>query len=68
MGPDSRAISRPIEEIGRGGLDIEDKGNIEDYLYVNVEDQYTGKINITQPQIIGSIINDSQLPNNTVPR
>ena len=68
VGPDSGATTRTIEEIERAGLDIEDKGNIENYLGVNVEDQENGKVNLTQPQIIDSIINDIQLPNNTAPR
>ena len=67
MGTDSGAIDREIEEIDRAGLDIEDKGNIKDYLGINVDDQDNGKINLTQPQIIDSIINDVQLPKNTAP-
>ena len=62
------AINKAIEEIERAGLDIEGKVNIEDYLGVNIEEQYNGKIRLTYPQISDSIINDVHLPKNTVPR
>ena len=68
MGPDSGAINKSIEDIERAGLDIEDKGNIEDYLGLNVEEQDNGNINLTQPKIIDSIINDVQIVNNTAPQ
>ena len=47
---------------------MEDKGNIEDYLGVNIKEKENGKIKLTQPQIIDSIINNVQLPKNTTPR
>ena len=52
----------------KSGLDIEDKGNIEDYLGANIKEKGNGKINLTQNQIINSIINNVQLPKNTAPR
>ena len=39
MGPDSRAINKAIEEVERAGLEIEYRGNMEDYLGVNVKEQ-----------------------------
>ena len=68
MGPESGAIDKAIEEVAKSGLDIEDKGNIKDYLGVNIEEKDNGKINLTQPHIIYIIINDVQLPKNTAPR
>ena len=50
------------------GLDIEDKGNIEDSLWVNIEEKDNGNIRLTQPQVIDSIIKDVNLPKNTAPR
>ena len=68
MGPEYGDIERSIEEVERSGLEIEYKGNIEDYLSINVKEQENGNIKLTQPQIIDSIINDAQLPKNTAPQ
>ena len=68
MGSDPRAINKALEEIENLGLDIEERVNIEDYLGVNIEDQYSGNIKLTQPQIIYIIINDVHLPRNTTPQ
>ena len=68
MGPESGAIDKAIEEVDRSGLDIEDKGNTEDSLGDNIEEQGNDKIKLTKPQIIDSIINDVKLPQNTAPR
>ena len=65
---DSGSIDKGIEEVDGAGLDIEGKGSIDDYHGVNIEEQGKGKINITQPQTIDTIINDVQLPKNTAPR
>ena len=68
MGPDSGATDKAIEDVVRLRLDIEDKGNIDDYLVIIIKEQGNGKIKLTQPQIIDSIINDVNLPKNTAPR
>ena len=68
MGPESKSIDRAIKEIEKAGLDIEDKVNIEDYMGVNIKDKDNGNINLTQPQIINSVINNTQILNNTAPR
>ena len=36
MGPDSGAIYKEIEDVGRARLDIKDKENIKYYLGVNI--------------------------------
>ena len=38
MGTDPRAIDKVIEEIENSGFDIEDKGNIENCLWVSIEE------------------------------
>ena len=68
MGPASGAIDKAIEDVARSRLDIEGKVSIDDYLVVNIKKQGNGKIKLTQPQIIDSIINDVNLPKNTAPR
>ena len=68
MGPDSGTIDKAIEDVTISRLHIEDKGSIDDYLVVNTKEQGNGKMNLTQPQIIDSIINDVNLPKNTAPR
>jgi hypothetical protein len=58
--PDASAIDEAIQDIKKLGLDMEDQGDIEDYLGVNVE-----KVNdtfvLTQPQLIDQIIEDMDL-------
>ena len=68
MGPDSGAIDKEIEDVVRSSFYIKDKGSIDDYLGVNIKEQGNGKIKLTKPQIIDSIINDVKLPQNTAPR
>ena len=67
MGLEPGAIDRAIKDIEREGLYIEDKGNIEDYLSVNIKDQHNVNIKLTQPEIIDRIINDVQIPKNNAP-
>jgi hypothetical protein len=58
--PDSEAINKAIEEIKELGLDIDDQGDIEDYLGVNVE-RVGDTFVLTQPQLIDQIIEDLAL-------
>eukprot|EP00978_Attheya_sp_CCMP212_P023502 scaffold72215_cov47-Attheya_sp.AAC.2 len=58
--PDSEAINKAIEEIKALGLDIDDQGDIEDYLGVNVE-RVGDTFVLTQLQLINQIIEDLAL-------
>ena len=68
MGLESKAIEKVIKEIEKAGLYIEEKVKIEDYLGVNIEEQYKGNIRLTQPQIIDIILRNVNLPKNMAPR
>ena len=52
----------------RSGLDSGEKGNLKDYICVNIKDQDNVNIKLTQPHIIDIIINDVQIPKNTAPQ
>jgi hypothetical protein len=64
-------VNQAIKDLRRANFDIEDKGDIEDYLGINVEKLSDGRIKISQPQIIDSIIAEvpiaSHLKNKSTP-
>ena len=45
-------------DLQNSGFDIEDKGDISDYLGVHVEKLSDGKLKLSQPQLIQQIISD----------
>ena len=57
-------IDQAIKDLRDANFDIEDKGDIEDYLGMTIEKLSDGKIRITQPQIIQSIIDEVYIPPN----
>jgi hypothetical protein len=58
--PDASAIDEAIQDIKKLGLDMEDQGDIEDYLGVNVE-RVNNTFVLTQPHLIDQIIEDMDL-------
>eukprot|EP00957_Ditylum_brightwellii_P044644 3384721-Ditylum_brightwellii.AAC.1 len=52
------------EEIDQVINDLDDKGDIDDYLGMPIEKSSDGRIRITQPQIIQSIIDEVFIPHN----
>ena len=56
--PDNKAIDKAISEL-KERFDIEDQGDITDYLGVNVERLDDGRIKLSQPHLIDQIIKDA---------
>jgi hypothetical protein len=59
--PDASAIDKAIQGIKNLGLNIEDQGDIKDYLGVNVEMRVNDTFVLTQSQLIDQIIEDMEL-------
>ena len=60
-------MDKAIEELSETGLELEDQGDIKDYLGINFQYSDDGKIIMSQPQLIDSIIRDLQIKNPNVP-
>ena len=56
-------MDKAIEELRETGLELEDQGDIKDYLGINFQYSDDGKIIMSQPQLIDSIIRDLQIKN-----
>ena len=54
--PSNEAIDKVIEDINDAGFDIEDQGDLADYLGVNIERMDDGRIKLTQPHLIDQIL------------
>jgi hypothetical protein len=68
LSPSKKAIDQCIQELKDADFDIEDQGDICDYLGVQVHKDKKGRIHLTQPQLIKSIIQDMQFQDNTKER
>eukprot|EP00957_Ditylum_brightwellii_P093899 7150590-Ditylum_brightwellii.AAC.1 len=55
-GPSNKGIDKAIQELKRADLDIEDRGQLDDYLGLNII-QREGKIQLMQLQIILQVLN-----------
>ena len=58
--PSDQAIDEAVKLIG-DNADIEDKGEVTDYVGVHIERQEDGTIALTQPQLIQSILKELHL-------
>jgi hypothetical protein len=61
-GPDPAEIDKAIKELDDIGYDLEDKGDLNDYLGVNVETLTDGRIKLTQPHLIDQVVQMVNLP------
>ena len=68
MSPDPKEIDTAIKAIGKQGLDIEDRGDIGDYLGINFNYNEDNTIELTQPQLIDQIIEQAKLKSKQGPR
>jgi hypothetical protein len=68
LSPSKKAIDKAIQELREADFDVEDQGDICDYLGVRVDKTKDGKITLTQPQLIKSIIGDMHFQDNTKER
>lgn len=55
-------IEQAIKDIRATGCDIDDQGDLKDYLGVNVEKLPDGRIKLSQPHLIDQILNMANLP------
>jgi hypothetical protein len=62
--PDKTEIDKAIKDLRQAKFDIEDKGDIKDYLGVHVTKLENGQLKFWQPHLIEQIISDVQLPRN----
>ena len=66
--PDKTKVDKAIEDLRKANLDIEDQGDITDYLGINFTYQKDGTIIMSQPQLVDQIIHDVKLkPNSHLP-
>ena len=65
--PDNKAIDLAILEL-KQHFDLEDQGDITDYLGVNVEYLKNGDIKLTQPHLINQIVTEARISKRSVGR
>jgi hypothetical protein len=59
-GPNEDEINSAINDLRAADFDIEDKGDIIDYLGVRLSYEKDGKIKLWQPHLIDSIVKDAK--------
>ena len=66
--PDSKKIDEAIKQLKQSDLELEDQGDIADYIGINFTHRDDGTIIMSQPQLIDQIVKDLQLkPNAHLP-
>lgn len=60
-GPNQSKIEQIIKEMTKANLDITVKGDLQDFLGVNIERKDNGTIHPTQPHLIDKILKDLRL-------
>ena len=65
-GPDPKEIDQIIEDMQKAKLDIMVKGDLQDFLGVNIEQKEDGYIHLTQPHLIHHILKDLRLDKDNV--
>lgn len=68
MAPNSKNVQKAIDDLKGTGLDLEDRGDIGDYLGINFKYMDNDTIELTQPQIIQQIINQCKLKSKQGPK
>ncbi len=54
-GPDLQELNKIIEDMKKVGLDVTVKGDISDFLGINIQHHKNGTVHLTQPHLIDSI-------------
>jgi len=60
-GPDLQELDKIIEDMKRVGLDLTVKGDILDFLSVNIQHHKDSTVHLTQPHLINSILEELRL-------
>ena len=63
--PDKDKVDDTIQELRDAKLEMEDQGDLTDYLGINFTYQKDGSVIISQPQLIDQIIKDVKLMANS---
>ena len=63
--PNKHVVDEAIAELKESDLDLEDQGNLSDYLGIHFEFLQSGDIQMTQPHLINQIIANLGLDNNS---
>ena len=62
--PDDSNIDQAIQDLKKAGFDIENRGDLQDYLGIHVEYLPGNRIKLSQPHLIEQIIEQVKLTNN----
>ena len=65
-GPDKDEIDQCIKDIQDAELDITIKGNLQDFLGVNINRKEDGTVHLTQPHLIDQILKDLKMDQDKV--
>ena len=67
MSPDKKEVDKVIRDLkqAEANFTVDDLGDVDDYLGVKVEPRPNGKLKLSQPQLIASILKDLHLQSNT---
>jgi len=57
-GPDLKELDKIIEDMKQAGLELMVKGDISDFLGVNIQQHNDGTVHLTQPHLIDSILGE----------
>lgn len=68
MAPKSKSVQRAIDDLKGTGLDLEDRGDIGDYLGINFKYINDHSIELSQPQLIQQIIEQCKLKSKQGPK
>ena len=68
MAPTDREIDKAIKDLQKQKYDIEDKGDIQDYLVINIEYVPGNKMKLSQPHLISQIIKQADLNPRVAPK
>ena len=63
LSPDSSLVDKAIQDLKNENLNIEDQGDIADYLGINFNYEQNGTIVMSQPQLIDQLIVDVKFKN-----
>ena len=61
--PEDSNIDQAIQDLKKAGFDIENRGNLQDYLGIHIEHLPNNRIKLSQPHLIEQIINQVKLTN-----
>ncbi len=64
-GPDLKELDKIVEDMKQVGLELTVKGDISDFLGINIQRHNDGTVHLTQPHLIDSILKELGLQANS---